>query len=140
MQKQTLSSVEKSEYRARAEFRFLVRTFLAFAEKAARQVRLTGRQHEALIAIVGSRSAPSINVLAECLVVKHHSAVGLVDRLEKSGLIFRKQNPENYREVELFVTPRALRLLKKLAPSHREELVRITPQMKGALRKLRQRD
>ena len=139
MQKQILKPDEKSEYQARAEFRFLIRKFLAFAEKAARDVHLTARQHEALIAIVGSRSPASIGDLAECLVIKHHSAVGLVDRLEKAGLIFREQNAANYREVGVVATHKALKLLKELAPSHRAELRRITPAMKNALRKLGKR-
>jgi DNA-binding MarR family transcriptional regulator len=140
LQRQILRTEERSEYQARAEFRFLIRKFLAFAEKAAREVRLTARQHEALLAIVGSPSPTSISDLAECLVIKHHSAVGLVDRLEKAGLIFREKNAENYREVGVVATPKALKLLKKLAPSHRAELQRITPAMKDALRKLRKRD
>lgn len=139
MEKQALKPDEKSEYQARAEFRFLIRKFLAFAEKAAREVQLTARQHEALIAIV-SRSFTSISDLAECLVIKHHSAVGLADRLENAGLIVREQNAENYREVGVVATPKALKLLKELAPSHRAELRRITPAMKSALRKLPKRD
>lgn len=140
MPKQILSAAERSEYRARAEFRFLIRTFLAFTERAASGVNLTARQHEALIAIVGSRKPLSINGLAECLVIKHHSAVGLVDRLEKSGLIRRVENPENYREIILFETPKARKLLERLTPSHRRELQRLSVLMTKALRKLRQRD
>lgn len=139
MRKQALSPAERSEYQARAEFRFLIRTFLAFTERAAGEVNLTARQHEALIAIVGSSTPLSIRDLSECLVVKHHSAVGLVDRLEKSGLILREQNPDNYREVLLFITAKAFKLLQKLAPSHRSELKRMSVLMNKALSKLRQR-
>lgn len=140
MSKQVLSAAERSEYQARAEFRFLIRTFLAFAERAASEVALTARQHEALIAIVGSSTPLSIMELSDCLLIKHHSAVGLVDRLEKSGLILREQNPDNYREVSLYVTSKAFKILRKLAPSHRSELRRMSPLMNQALRKLRQRD
>jgi DNA-binding MarR family transcriptional regulator len=140
LRKNVLSPTERSEYQARAEFRFLIRTFLAFTEQAASEVDLTARQHEALIAIVGSSAPISITELSECLVIKHHSAVGLVDRLENFGLISREQNPNNYREVRLYVTPKALKILQKLAPSHRSELRRMTPLLNKAVRKLRQRD
>ena len=73
LRKQILRPAERSEYQARAEFRFLIRKFLAFTERAAGEVNLTARQHEALIAIVGSSTPLSITALSECLVIKHHS-------------------------------------------------------------------
>lgn len=131
-----ISAKQKSEYKARSDFRYLIRTFLAFTEDAARDVDLTARQHEALLAIAASHSDLTIGDLAERLVIKHHSAVGLVDRLEKSGLIFRKENSPNRRQVVVCITPKGHNILNRLAPSHRKELSRLAPLVRTALKKL----
>ena len=117
--------------------RHLIRQFLAFTEEAARQAPLTARQHEVLLAIAGSSTDLSIGELAERLVIKHHSAVGLVDRLEQAGLVRRKTTSRNHRQVVVCVTPKALRFLRQLAPAHQHELSRLTPLLRAALKNLR---
>jgi DNA-binding MarR family transcriptional regulator len=129
-------ATEKAQYKARADFRYLVRKFLAFSDEAARSVNLTTRQHEALLAIMGAGHDLTIGDLADCLVIKHHSAVGLVDRLEKAGLVLRKAHSRNHREVVICLKPRAKKLLKALSDSHLEEWRKLAPLLQSALRAL----
>jgi DNA-binding MarR family transcriptional regulator len=63
-------------------------------------------------------------------MIKHHSAVGLVDRMESEGLVRRKIDPADRRSVELVVTPKGKRAFERLAATHRAELARIGPQLK----------
>src|SRR5262245_38534659 len=76
------------EYRALAEFRYLVRRFLAFSEAAARAAGLRPQQHQLLLAVKGLPAGmkPTIRVLAERLQLRHHSTVELADRMEEQGL------------------------------------------------------
>lgn len=131
-----LSNTEKGQYKARADFRNLIRKFFAFTEDAAQNAGITGRQHEALIAIMAADRDPTIGDLAECLVIRHHSAVGLVDRLEAGGFVFRRAGSENYKEVVICLRPKAIKLLDKLAGSHKQELKRIGPLLAEAFKKL----
>src|ERR1700731_4029451 len=78
-------------FKALGGFRLALRKFLAFSEAGSRALGLTAQQHQALLA-VRAREGPhamSIGELAESLLIKNHSAVGLVDRLVKRGLLLR---------------------------------------------------
>ena len=72
----------------------------------------------------------SINDLAQQLLIKHNSAVGLVDRLVEEGLVVREPSTVDRRKVELRLSPRGRQVLAKLAAMHRGELRRIGPIMK----------
>jgi len=48
----------------------------------------------------------TINDLARHLLIKHNSAVGLVDRLVQGKLIVREASSVDRRKVELRLTPR----------------------------------
>ena len=61
------------------------------------------------------------------LLIKHNSAVGLVDRLQEEGLVAREPSRSDRRKVELHLTPRGRQVLARLAVSHRRELQRIGP-------------
>lgn len=123
------------DYEILAEFRATLRRFLSFSEVAARQVGLTPRQHQALLATKGFTGRKSIATgqLAERLGIRHHSAVGLVDRLTAKGLIIRRSSPDDHRQVLLRLTPKAEALLAGLAMSHRDELERIAPVLRVLL-------
>src|SRR5205085_630097 len=84
--------VSQAEFEALADFRQAVREFLRFSETAAAAAGLTPRQHQALLALRGTRGTAllSIGDLAGRLYVRHHSAVGLVDRLAALGLVARR--------------------------------------------------
>ena len=123
--------VTKAEYEAIANFRYALWQFIHFSEEAAGAVGLTPRQHQALLAIKGfpGRDRVLIGELAERLQVRHHSAVGLVDRLVAQGLVTREQGTDDRRRVMVALTADGARLLEQLATTHREELRRVGPQL-----------
>jgi DNA-binding MarR family transcriptional regulator len=124
-----------ADYARLAQFRYLLRQFLVFSEDAAEQAGLTPQQHQALLAIKGHAGSDPLTtgVLAQRLTVRHHSAVGLVDRLASKGLVRRSQGPVDRRQVLLDLTPKAEALLRNLSVAHRDELKRIGPLLRGLL-------
>lgn len=123
--------LSKIDYQRLADFRYYLRKFLAFSEKAACDSGLTAQQHQALLAIKGSlQPEPSIGDLADRLGVKHHSAVGLIDRLAANGLVERRTGLEDKRQVLLRLTPKAEEVLAELSYAHRAELRRLAPVLK----------
>jgi DNA-binding MarR family transcriptional regulator len=123
------SRPSQSDYSALAEFRYVLRRFLDFSEKAARKAGLTPRQHQALLVIKGYRGGEPISVgdLAERLVIHHHSAVELANRLVESGLVARLQDENDQRRVLLSLTELANERLEALSGAHLDELSRIGP-------------
>jgi DNA-binding MarR family transcriptional regulator len=123
-----------------AQFRYLLRKFLSFSESAAHAAGLTPQHHQALLAIHGFSGATPITVgaLAERLDVRHHSVVGLVDRLNAKGLVRRHRDPADARRVALALTPKGLELLESLSQVHREELGRLAPMLKRLMAQVAQ--
>jgi len=118
------------DYVALARFRHTLRQFLAFSEGRAAECGLTPQQHQALLAIRGAAGAPvSVGYVADRLILKPHSATGLVDRLEALGLVTRKPSPEDRRQALLALTPKAETLLSALSATHREEIKRLRPML-----------
>ena len=119
------------DYAALATFRQSLREFLRFSEDAAANVGLTSQHYQAMLILRGwPQDQPvSINDLAQQLLIKHNSAVGLVDRLVEEGLVVREPSTIDRRKVELRMSPRGRQVLAKLAATHRQELRRIGPIM-----------
>lgn len=133
--------VSDREYEMLASFRHALRRFLSFSEEAARQVGLTPQQHQALLAIKGSqRGEVTVGDLAEALQIKHHSAVGLVDRLVEQGLAARVPAEADRRQVLVTLTSRGLDLLAELTSAHRSELRRVGPELRTLLTRLAEED
>ena len=125
----------KAEYESLASFRYALRQFLRFSEQAARAVGIEPQQHQALLAIKGfpGRDRITISELAERLQIRHHSAVGLVDRLVSNGLISRDAGGEDRRQVYVTLTLQGEVLLGQLVIAHKQELRRLGPQLKMLL-------
>ena len=124
-----------ADYERLAEFRYLLRQFLIFSEDAAEQAGLTAQQHQALLAIKGfGRDRPlTTGDLAGRLGIRHHSAVGLIDRLLSKSLVKRQSGAEDRRQVLLTLTPKAENLLARLSAAHRDELERLAPLLQTLL-------
>jgi DNA-binding MarR family transcriptional regulator len=128
----------RPDYQALAAFRYALRRFLGFSAAAARKSGLSSPQHQALLAIKGFPAGGVISVgeLAERLLLRHHSVVGLVDRLVRRGLVRRTPDPADRRRVHVRLTPRGEALLERLSAAHRDELRRLGPEMRRLLQKL----
>jgi DNA-binding MarR family transcriptional regulator len=129
-------SVERGiPYCALAQFRYEIRRFLNFSERATRAAGIEPQQHQALLAIKGlpPDHEATVGYLAERLQIWHHSAVGLASRLEGKKLIRRSRNPADRREVFLRLTAVGERLLGDLSESHRRELRSAGPKLLSAL-------
>lgn len=118
-----------ADYQLLAEFRHVLARFLAFSASAATEAGLAPRQHQALLAIKGAPGGAPMTVgdLAERLVIRHHSAVELVDRMVSSGYLRRRTDPVDRRRAILVLTASAERALAELSAAHRAELRRIAP-------------
>jgi DNA-binding MarR family transcriptional regulator len=129
--------LSKADYEALAEFRYALRKFLGFSERAASQNGVTPQQYQALLAIEGfpGRNWVTIGELAEQMRIAHHSAVGLVDRMESMRLVRRTMASDDRRRVRVSLTAKGLKRLEKLYLVHREELRSSGSQLAALLQK-----
>ncbi|HKW38428.1 MAG TPA: MarR family transcriptional regulator [Burkholderiales bacterium] len=120
------------DYAQLAAFRHTLRKFLRFSEIAASRAGLTTRHYQAMLVVRGYPEDRSITIaeLALHLLIKHNSAVELVDRLVAEDLLVREHSAVDRRKVQLRLTGRGRRVLAKLAEMHRRELQRIGPILK----------
>lgn len=132
----TPARLSKEDYELLARFRYTLRTFLGFSEGAALAHGVTPQQYQALLAVEGfpGRDWVSVGELAEQMRVAHHSAVGLVDRLEKLKLVRRTPSREDRRRVQVSLTPKGRSVLEKLYRVHRAELQAVGPRLIELLR------
>lgn len=133
-----MQKVKKAEYETLAALRCSLRQFLRFSEDAALAVGLRPQQHQALLAIKGfpGRDRILIGELAQRLQIRHHSAVGLANRLVRNGLVRREQDVSDRRQAYLSLTKRGETLLEKLSTAHKEQLRRIGPHIESLLKEL----
>src|SRR5262245_28917872 len=105
--------LSRTDYERLAEFRYLLRRFLLFSEQAAELAGLTAQQHQALLAIKGFAGGAQISIgeLAERLGIRHHSAVGLIDRLASKSLVNRRSGADDRRQVLISLTDDAEAML-----------------------------
>lgn len=121
------------DYRKLLEFRTGLRRFLHWSEEQAAAVGLTPAQHQLLLAIRGHPDprGPTIGDVAESLLLRHHSAVGLVDRAEASGLVHRIRDDQDHRVVRLRLTRLGSRRLAQLTEAHVIEVARFIPHFRA---------
>jgi DNA-binding MarR family transcriptional regulator len=126
---------DREDYVTLASFRYALRQFLHFSAEAARTNGLSPQQHQALLAIKGfpERDSVTIGELAERLDLRHHSAVGLVDRLAKARLVRRIAGTSDKRKVHVRVTAHGEKLISRLSAAHRDELRRMEPELRRLL-------
>ena len=94
------------DYETLARFRYELRKFLAFSELEANRSGLSAQQYQALMAIRGfsTHEPVSIGDLARYMLIRHHTAVELVDRMVKLKIISRRTDPSDGRRVLLELT------------------------------------
>jgi len=126
-------SVVLKAYQELAEFRYRIVSYLKKADQGARAAGLEPQQYLLLLALRGlpAGSEPSIRVVAERLQVRHHSAVGLIDRLERRGLVRRERAKSDRRQVLVRLTGNAV--LGKVAKERISDLRTMAPALVRAL-------
>ncbi|MHC4047221.1 MarR family winged helix-turn-helix transcriptional regulator [Bradyrhizobium sp. 23AC] len=129
-------AMREADYAALAQFRYQLRTFLAFSEAAAQNAGLTPQQHQALLAIKGlaGPGGASVGDIAGFLLIRHHTAVELVDRMAKLKLIGREADPEDARRVLVKLTAKGEQKLRSLSRIHVDELSAAAPALGKILR------
>lgn len=117
--------VTDADYAALLQFRDALRRFLRFSEARAKEAGLTPGQHQLLLAVRGHEGDPSIGEIAEHLLLRHHSAVELVDRAEQNGLVRRSADAQDQRVVRVELTKAGAAKLAALSADHLAELARL---------------
>jgi DNA-binding MarR family transcriptional regulator len=123
-----------TDYAMLADFRYTLRQFMTFSEGAAATQGLTAQQHQALLAVRAAQpDTATIGFVADRLILKPHSATGLIDRLEKLGLLVRRPSTVDRRQALLELTAKAETILAELSATHREEIRRLRPLLTALL-------
>jgi DNA-binding MarR family transcriptional regulator len=121
------------DYRRLLELRSGLRRFLRWSEQHAQAAGLTPAQHQLLLAVRGHPDprGPTVGDVAGYLLLRHHSAVGLIDRAERAGLISRTQDTDHLSVVRLRLTEHSAQKLENLSEQHLEELAHLAPTMQA---------
>ena len=130
------SSPHRLLIRQMAWFRYQLRQFLRFSEKAARACGVTPQQHQLLLGVAGytGHGWATISELAEFLQERHNAVVGLVERAAQKGLVQKEQGARDRRFVRVLLTPQGDAVLAKLTELHRDELARVRARLLTASR------
>ncbi len=133
-----LNSVTQADFQCLAEFRFQLRRFLNFSNAAAEEAGVRPQQYQLLLCVSGmpDELEPTIAHVASRMMLKHNSAVELVDRTNEQGRLRRAADPVDHRRILLRVTAQGERLLASLAAYHLEELDQAGPELIRALRRV----
>jgi len=123
--------LDDADYRRLLQFRISLRRFLHWSEEQAERAGLTPAQHQLLLAVRGhdGEQGPTIGDVAGYLLLRHHSAVGLIDRAERAGLVRRQEDSGDRRIVRLRLTSQGEGLLQQLTSLHLEEMQRLAPRI-----------
>jgi DNA-binding MarR family transcriptional regulator len=106
-----------------AAFRFCLRQFLSFSEASCEQSGLTTQQYQLLQLLgaaeqVDNPKLVTITQVAERLLLRHNSAVELVDRAERAQLVRRTEDQKDHRRAIVEMTPHGRNLLAHLTVEH----------------------
>ena len=107
-----------------ARFRYELRRFLRFSERAARACGVTPLQHQLLLGLAGfcRGGSATVSEMAEFLQERHNAVVGLVQRAAARGLVRKERSADDRRVVLVSITRSGTRVLRKLTRLHLEEL------------------
>jgi DNA-binding MarR family transcriptional regulator len=129
------AKLDVAHLRRLAEFRYRLRCFLHVSQAAAEETGLRNQQYQ-LLQCVGAMPegmAPTIANVAARMLLKHNSAVELVDRSVEQGLLRRSGDAADHRRILLRVTRQGERILASLAEFHTRELEQSGPELVRAL-------
>jgi len=124
-----MTGMRDADYESLLRFRTTLRRFSSWSEQQARDAGLTPAQHQLLLAVRGhpDPAGPTIGEIASYLVLRHHSAVELVDRAQRAGLVRRRFDATDRRIVHVALTDAGESRIGQLSKLHLEELRRLAP-------------
>lgn len=124
-----------TDYASLLEFRTALRRFNHWSEQQAKTVGLTHAQHQLLLAVKGhpGPQQPTIGDVADHLLLRHHSAVELVNRAQAGDLIERHRDTSDGRIVRLRLTPKGEACLEQLTALHVAELQQLGPLLQDVI-------
>ena len=127
-----MATLGDADYQRLLEFRDGLRRFFRWSEEQAAAVGLTPAHHQLLLAVRGHPGPhdPTVSDVADHLLLRRHSVVGLVNRAVAAGLLTRKADPTDQRVVRLSLTRLGARRLEQLSALHLEELRRLAPSLR----------
>ncbi len=107
-----------------AWFRYSLRKFLRFSERAAKNHGLTPQQHQLLLGVAGYAQGgrATVSQLAEFLQERHHAVSELVGRCAKRGLLRKTVDTGDRRVVQVSLTSKGEAVLAKLSKLHRTQI------------------
>ncbi len=127
-------SLDPEQYQSLADFRLALRRFMAGAEAISRAAGVTQQQYQAMLAI---KTWPSKQMtmgdLADQLLLTHHAAVQLINRMTKAGVAVRNPSRTDRRAVHLALTAAGELLIERLAALHLDEVLRQEPTLNASL-------
>lgn len=114
----------KQDLEAMSEFRYQLRQFLRFSEEITHAEGVTPLQYQMLLHVRGfaGRKWATVGELAERLQAAPNGTAALVSRCETAGLVVRKPDPVDRRQVQVHLTAKGERCLLKLAALHKSEM------------------
>ena len=126
-------ALDQADFTRLLELRTGLRRFLCWSEQQAKAAGLTPAKHQLLLAIRGhpNASGPTVGEIADYLVLRHHSAVGLIDRAAADGLVKRNPDPHSRSVVRITLTSVGVEKLDRLSEAHLEELTHLAPTMRA---------
>jgi DNA-binding MarR family transcriptional regulator len=126
-----MPGLDQRDYERLLAFRTGLRRFLSWSGQQAEAAGITPAQHQLLLAIRGHPDprGPTVGEVAGYLLVRHHSAVELIDRAVGAGLVVRRADTDDARAVRVVLAPHGRERLERLTASHLEELDRLTSEL-----------
>jgi DNA-binding MarR family transcriptional regulator len=129
------SDLTDADYVRLLHLRDGLRRFQRWSEQLAIEAGVTPAHHQLLLVVKGhgGSEGPTIGDVADHLLLKHHSAVELVDRCERAGLATREHDAGDHRRVLVSLTAAGEDVLRRLSEVHEDELTSLAPHLIGAL-------
>ncbi|SAK84251.1 MarR family transcriptional regulator [Caballeronia temeraria] len=111
----------KQDLEAMSIFRYELRKFLRVSEEVCNAAGITTLQYQLLLHVCGfpERRWATVGELAERLQAAPNGTAALVSRCEAAGLVKRKTDKTDRRQVQVHLTAKGERCLLKLAAEHK---------------------
>lgn len=127
-----MKKLTSGQYRQLLEFRTSLRGFVRWSEAQAKAAGITPAQHQLLLAIKGHpEGEPTVGDLAQYLLLRHHSAVELLDRAVRAGFAERRPDDQDGRIIRASLTAAGEAKLAELTALHLQEIERLAPMLEA---------